>query len=57
MKSIIMTAEQTAIYDSDTLESVELMRDLRAKAKMMAESSGETVEIYTADGIVVDAVE
>lgn len=57
MKSITITAEQTAIYDSDTPESVALMRELRRQAQQIADSTGETVEIYTADGIVADAVE
>jgi hypothetical protein len=56
MKTITMTAEQTAIYDADNTASVELMRELKAEAEAIREP-GETVEIYTADGIVADAVQ
>lgn len=53
MKSIIMTAEQTMIYDSgNEPEQHELMRQLRKQARDMAML--ETVEIYTDDGILAE---
>jgi len=56
MKAITMTEEQTVIYDEgDDAEILSLLRDLRAEAQRLAEATGETVEIYTADGIVVEA--
>jgi len=56
MKAITMTEEQTVIYDEgDDAEVAALLRDLRAEAQRLADFTGETVEIYTADGIVVEA--
>lgn len=52
MRSITMTAEQTKRYDAD---DTQLMRELIAQAQALANETGETVEIYTADGIVADA--
>lgn len=49
MKSITMTAEQTIRYDAD---DVALIRELRAEAEDLHRQTGETVEVYTADGIV-----
>lgn len=34
----------------------DLMRERTAQAQALANSTGDTVEIYTADGIVADAV-
>ncbi len=57
MKSIKMTKEQTAVYNSGDDEAVhKLMRDLRKAARAMQDYEGQTVEIYTADGIVADCV-
>ena len=53
-KSITMTAEQTAIYDEDGSEARELMDELNEQAKALANETGKTVEIYTADGIVAN---
>lgn len=52
MKSITMTVEQTAQYDAD---DAAVMDELIAQAQALANETGETVEIYTADGIVADA--
>lgn len=57
MSTIQMTAEQTATYDADGAEAVELMRTLREQAQARLEETGEPVEILTADGIVADFVQ
>jgi len=59
MKAVMMTTEQTAIYDDDHDEAGQkkLMSDLMDRAWALAGNSGETVEIYTADGIVAAVVE
>lgn len=49
MRSIIMTAKQTAAYDNDDME---VIRDLMEQAQRLHEETGETVEVYTDDGIV-----
>lgn len=56
--TIRMTAEQTAIYD-DGGDDVRdpMMRALRAEARALHESHGQTVEILTADGIVADVAQ
>ena len=51
---ITMTVSQTATYDADGSEASELMAALNAQAQAMANESGKTVEIYTADGIVAN---
>ena len=51
---ITMTVSQTATYDADGSEVSELMAALNAQAQAMANESGKTVEIYTADGIVAN---
>ncbi len=51
MKIITMTAEQTEAYDADAMG---VMKVLSRKAQEMANESGETVEIYTEDGILTD---
>ena len=56
MKSITMTEAQTAIWEDNGSEAKDLMRDLRNQAEAMREEF-ETVEIYTADGIVADVVQ
>lgn len=53
MQTITMTTEQTARYDVDDRE---LMSELNAQAQALANETGDTVEIYTADGIVANAV-
>lgn len=56
MRSITMTAEQTAVYDGgDERASRPMMFGLIAQAQALADETGETVEIYTADGIVADS--
>lgn len=57
MRSITMTDDETRIYDADGKDAIELMADLRDRSRALARETGETVEIYTADGIVADAVE
>lgn len=52
MRSITMTADQTAAYDRDDRA---LMAGLIAQAQELADETGETVEIYTDDGIVADS--
>lgn len=52
MKMITMTAKQTEAYDAD---DVSVMQSLIRDAQELADKSGETVEIYTADGIVADS--
>lgn len=52
MRSITMTTEQTQRYDAD---DTQVLTDLIAQAQAMADKTGETVEIYTADGVVADA--
>lgn len=54
MQAITMTPEQTEIYDQDGAEAVELMRTLTKKAQELADDTGQTCEIYTADGIVAE---
>lgn len=57
MRSITMTAEQTAVYDGSNEQAARaLMSELRREAETMRKP-GETVEIYTADGIVAAVVE
>lgn len=53
MQSITMTDEQTERYDADDRD---LMVQLNAQAQTLADQTGETVEIYTADGVVANAV-
>jgi hypothetical protein len=53
MKHIDMTDEQTALYDAD---DASVLRELIAQAQAVANSSGEMVEVYTADGIVAASV-
>lgn len=53
MKSITMTEEQTSVYDEGDEEAQRnLMAELMAIARVMSGDSYDTVEIYTADGIV-----
>lgn len=52
MRSITMTQEQTESYDND---DADVLRELIRQAQQLANETGETVEIYTADGIVADA--
>ena len=53
MKSITMTANQTLRYDED---DISLITELRVEADNIREH-GETVEIYTDDGIVAMVVQ
>jgi hypothetical protein len=55
MKALTMTVAQTAAYDD--ADDIEVLSALIARAQKLADESGETVEIYTADGIVADARE
>lgn len=57
--TITMTAGQTAIYDNDGNEAAQkkLMEDLMMSARAKANNERETVEIYTADGIVAATVD
>lgn len=69
MKTVVMTAEQTATYDAgDARAADEMMRHLRDVMDSTAEHALQgthggsferpesvTVELHTADGIVVDA--
>ncbi len=58
MTSLTMTAEQTSIYDGDDEQAArQMMTELRKQAAEAAKETGRTVEIYTADGIVAEAVE
>ena len=57
MQTITMTTEQTAIYDEDGREARELMTRLNAQAQALANETRKTVEIYTEDGIVANAVQ
>ena len=52
MRSITMTQEQTEAYDND---DAQVLRELIQQAQKLADETGETVEIYTADGVVADA--
>lgn len=57
MRSITMTEAETAIYDDGTEEAQRaLMADLRRRAEADRQD-GETVEIYTVDGITADVVQ
>lgn len=57
MRSITMTSEQTETYDGGSdEEQIALMAALRRQAQALADDTGETVEIYTAEGVVADAV-
>lgn len=57
-QQITMTADETAVYDgADDRATSDLMRELRARAQALADSTGQPVEIYTADGIVADVRE
>lgn len=53
MKTITMTSEQTRRYDDD---DASVIFELRAQAANIRKS-GETVEIYTNDGILADVVQ
>jgi hypothetical protein len=56
--TIHMTAAQTAIYDGgDDASRDAMMRELRNAANNLAISTGKTVEVHTADGVVVWSVE
>jgi hypothetical protein len=52
MASITMTVEQTERYDAGDVTAMEEIRALVPHAE-----GGATVEVYTADGIVADAIE
>ena len=53
MKSITMTADQTRRYDEDDLS---VITELRVEADSIREH-GETVEVYTNDGITAIVVQ
>jgi hypothetical protein len=53
MRSITMTNDETARYDADDRD---LMTSLIGRATVVAEQTGETVEIRTEDGIVAGVV-
>jgi hypothetical protein len=57
MQAITMTAEQTKLYRTLPLtgEWNRMRRDLCASARRLSSETGEMVEVYTADGIVVYA--
>jgi hypothetical protein len=56
MQNILMTEDQTATYDENGRDAVSLMAELRKEAQKLADRTGQTVEVYTADGIVATAV-
>lgn len=57
-KSITMGSEQTETYDADGPEAAELLAELRAEAQqIIAAGDADSVEIYTADGIVAEVVQ
>ena len=58
MQALTMTAEQTELYDTSILteDCHRVWGDIRRSAQRLANETGETVEIYTADGNVVHAV-
>lgn len=57
MKTITMTVEQTALYDDgDDQQVQQLLAEMRTAA-IAAREGTETIEIQTADGIVVDAIQ
>ena len=53
MSTITMTAEQTEIYDNGGQAATRLLVELRREANAI----GGHVEVYTADGIVVAAID
>jgi hypothetical protein len=54
MKIITMTKDQTALYDEgDEM----IMRTLNRRAQALADASGESVEIYTDDGVLANVRE
>lgn len=57
LKSITMTADQTAVYDGADEAAIRHMLDGLRSAALALKGSGDTVEIYTADGIVADVVQ
>ena len=56
MITIEMTAEQTRIWDGGDQAAETMMRRLRQSARDIAARTGRSVEITTADGIMVDAI-
>lgn len=52
MRQITMTAEQTAAYDADDMAAIRAVYD---QAQELADECGETVEVYTEDGILAEA--
>lgn len=56
-QTITMTAEQTAIYDADGGEAIELMTAMNRQAQALADETGDVVEVVTADGIVANTRE
>lgn len=57
-KSITMSAEQTETYDADGSDAAELLTELRAEAQRLIDAGdADSVEIYTADGIVAEVVQ
>lgn len=58
MRTIIMTPEQTEIYDKGSDSAFcDLMIDLRHAAQQAADTTGVPCEVYTADGVVVHVAE
>lgn len=57
MKAITLTQDETTIYDgrNDSARSA-MLTDVYGRAQSLADECGETVEIYTDDGIVVEAI-
>lgn len=54
MKTILLTAYQTDIYNDDDDRALRVMLDpIREMAQQEADRTGQSVEIQTADGIVV----
>ena len=56
MKAIHLSAEQTATWESDGPEAVDFRHNLRVEALNASLESGLTVEVYSCDGVVLDAL-
>jgi hypothetical protein len=56
VKSITLTTDETARWEQDGPEGEAFRRDKRAEARALsAEHGGATVDIFSDDGIVLDA--
>ena len=57
-RALEMTEAETAAWDSgDAITSETMRREVRAQAQAEADEHGQAVEVYSDDGITLDAIE